>query len=151
MVTISSNLRVEDALQRLDRLLSNNRKSYSLVGARDGNSFVVMRTQSLGNSVLRPQLSGNIEPTVTGCSIIGDFAFCQSAKTLLTLWFAGVSVWTVTSALVALHTGPESLWILPAGGIAMTLIGVLFVRFAKSYYASDRAWIVKLLSEELGN
>ena len=150
MVTISSKLSVEDALHRFDRLLESASQSCTLAGKRDGRSFSVMRAQRFGNSVMRPQLAGSIEQTEAGCVIKSEFGFRQSVKISLRLWFVFIGLWTIASGLIAFHTGPASLWLLPAAGVTMALMGVLFVQFSKSYYRSDREWLAKLLSEELG-
>jgi hypothetical protein len=151
MVTISSKLGVEDALQRLDRLLAGAREAQSLAGKRDGRAFSVRRAQRLGKGILRPQLSGIIEPTEAGCALKGEFGLCRKARICLRSWFALGGLWTVASILVGFRMGPHSMWLLPAVGVAMILIGAVSVQFATSYYNSDREWLVKLLSEELGS
>ena len=151
MIKIYSKLRVEDALHRLDRLLVGAREADSLAGQRDGRRFSVMRARRVGKGVLRPQLSGFIEPAEAGCAIKGEFRFCRGARIGLRLWFAFGGLWTVASMLVGFRMGLHSLWVLPAAGVAMVLIGAVSVQFATSYYNSDREWLVKFLSEELGN
>ncbi len=151
MVTISSKLSVEDTLQRLDRLLAGASERPSLAGKRDGRTFAVMRARRRGNGILRPQLSGTVEPAAPGCAIKGKFEFCRKARIGLRLWFAFGGLWTVASILAGLRMGPHSLWVLPAAGVAMILVGAVSVQVATSYYNSDREWLVKLLTEELGD
>lgn len=151
MIKIYSKLRVEDALHRLDRLLAGAPEADSLAGQRDGRTFCVMRAKRLGKGILRPQLSGIIEPAEAGCAITGEFRFCRRARIGLRLWFAFGGLWTVTSVLVGSRMRLHSLWVLPAVGVAMVLAGAVSVQFATSYYNSDREWLVKFLSEELGN
>lgn len=151
MVRIPSKLRVDEALQRVDRLLAGASEAESLAGERDGRTFSVMRAQRLGKDILRPQLSGIIEPAEAGCAIRGEFRFCRRVRIGLRLWFAFGGLWTVASMLVGFRMGLHSLWVLPAAGVAMVLIGAVSVQFATAYYNRDREWLVKLLSEELGN
>ena len=151
MVRISSKLRVDEALQRLDRLLAGASEAESLAGKRDGRTFSMMRAQRHGKDILRPQLSGIIEPSEAGCALRGEFRFCRRARIGLRLWFAFGGLWTVASMLVGFRMGLHSLWVLPAVGVAMVLMGAVSVQFATAYYNRDREWLVKLLCKELGN
>ena len=150
VVTITSQLRLPEAQERLQRLFAVAAKIYSLSGQLSGPSVTVMRSQQYGNSLLRPQFVGVLQETDSGCALTGEFGFSTAMKGFLKGWFALLALWTVAATLVTVTHGELSLWPLPVGGIVLLCLGALFVKFAKSYYASDRDVLIRTLSEELG-
>jgi hypothetical protein len=149
MVNTTSKLQPREALARLQSLIGGDAQHRRFSGDIAGSAFTLMRYQSLGNSIFRPQFSGVLRPTESGCLITGDFKdFSPAASTILKTWFVFAALWTIATTILAATPGQRANWPLPVAGFALILVGILLVRFARSYYDSDRAIILRVLSDD---
>ncbi len=150
MITIATKLAKQDVIARLERLIQVSSNAHRVSGEISGSSFRLMCSQSVGNSTLRPEFAGTVESASIGSEVKGDFQFARSTRQFLTRWFVFSTLWTVGAGMfVALRPDPPALKVLPLAGVGMLLMGILFVRFAKSYYRDDQAKLASAISEEL--
>jgi hypothetical protein len=150
MITIPTKLAKQDAVFRLERLIQVSSKTHRFSGEISGSSFRLMCSQSVGNSAVRPEFSGIVEATSSGSEVKGDFQFSKSARRFLSSWFVFGTLWTVGAGVSVAHQPvPPVLKILPMAGVGMLVIGVVFVRFAKSYYRDDQTRLTRAISDEL--
>ena len=144
---IESQSRANDVVDKLQHWLTNPDNSVS--GVASESTVRVIRTQSLGNSVFRPEFNGNITSAPVGCNLHGHFQFSSSASGILKAWFSGVGVLVIASAGMGIRTQYPEWWPVPVGGIGVLLFGVLFVWFSRHYYREDKDWIIEQLRIQL--
>lgn len=149
IVEIATNLRVEEASLRLQGLLRDSRGSTGchpvLKGSVEGRKIDLMLTQQTGNSILRPALTGTLTTVDVGTRLIGEFGLSKSARLISKVWGAFISIWTLVSMFVALRSDVPEMWLLPAVGAVVVALGVLLLRFSRSYYRSDEKRIVEMI------
>ena len=138
---------VDNAVARLQHFLAADR---SISGTVSESTVRIIRTQSLGNSIFRPEFNGTFTSTPAGCSLHGDFRLSDQATGLMKAWFLGMSSLAIIAAVMGIRTGYSEWWAVPLGGLRVLLGGVLFVWFANYYYRADRDWIVQQLRTRLG-
>jgi hypothetical protein len=139
---------VENSIARLQRFLVATDNSVS--GAASGSMVRIIRIQRISNSIFRPEFNGTFTPTAGGCNLHGNLRLSDRASGLLKAWFLGVGVLIIGAAVMGIRTGYSEWWQVPLGGIAVLLMGVLFLLFASYYYRGDKDWIVQQLQIQLG-
>jgi len=65
------------------------------------------------------------------------------------LWFASIGIWVILSIVVAARSAQPLLWYLPVIGGLVLVLGLLFLKFARTHYRSDEDWMLRLIAEEL--
>lgn len=153
MIEIDSKLPVNEATQRLRHLLANMKDStgqFSVLSGHVTDSHLDMiRTERLANSVFRPQFAATLRRTESGTRLVGDFILSGKARSIVRVSFASVGVWLILSIIVAASSGQPILWYLPVVGGLVLVLGLLFLRFARTYYRDDEDWILRLIAENL--
>jgi hypothetical protein len=140
---------VEKSVARVQRFLATADNSVS--GTASESMVRVVRIQRIGNSIFRPEFNGVFTSSPDGCNLDGNFRLSNRASRLMKGWFAGVGVLAIAAAGMGIRAGYSKWWQVPFGGIGVSLVGVLFLLFARYYYRRDTDWIVQQLRTQLGS
>jgi hypothetical protein len=153
VIEIESKMSLDEVVRRLQTLIPSTRSagltSAAVIGCVTESQFELMRFSQYANSYFRPRLSGQLVSTATGTKLIGDFSFSQRAKSIFKLQLVSFCIWILVATAAALWFARPIYWCLPAAGVGGLMIAVAIPRFARSYYAEDEDWLLRLLSDEL--
>jgi len=139
---------VESAMRNYFSRPRDRTDSY-VVGQMTSSGFHLMRTQRIGNSDLRPQLTAQILAQPMGARLLVEFGLSKKARAFRNCWFAGDLVITVGSAVSVAVSGIPGLWIIPLTGVLFFPLGIWFFRHSQTYYKKDVLWLTRVVCDEL--